>query len=260
MAKPLTRKILNHNILLALNNIQRHLVELRTRFTRSLIALSCAFVACYYFSNLIYDFVAKPIASKLPIDAMFITTQVTSPFMVPMQLSLLCALLITAPYLIYQAWMFISPGLHYSERKIIAPVIFSSIALFYSGIIFALRVICPVALKFFTSCAPQGVTVMLDIASYMDFIVTIAIATGVAFQIPIVTNVLIRTGIVSKQQLANKRKHVIVLAFVAGMLLAPPDVVSQIMLAVPMWLLFELGLVFSGAKCEGIRSLKITSQ
>ncbi len=217
-------------------------------------------MTCYYFSNTIYDLVSQPIASKLPADMAFVTTQVTAPFMVPMQLSFLCALLITAPYLIYQIWMFVSPGLHNRERKTIAPVIFSSTILFYCGICFALQVICPVALKFFTSCAPHGVTVMLDIASYMDFIVTIAIATGIAFQIPIVTNVLIRTGIVSKQQLASKRKHVIVLAFVAGMLLAPPDVISQIMLAVPMWLLFELGLIFSSSKCENIRRPKLTTQ
>ena len=128
--------------------------------------------------------------------------------------------------------MFVSPGLHNNERKTIAPVIIASSILFYCGILFALQIICPVALRFFTSCAPHGVTVMLDIASYMDFIVTIAIATGIAFQIPVVTNVLIRTGIVTKQQLASKRRHVIVLAFVLGMLLAPPDVFSQVLLAV----------------------------
>lgn len=188
---------------------------------------------------------SKPIASKLPVDAILIATQVTAPFMVPVQISFLCALLISAPYIIYQVWMFVSPGLKVNERKIMAPIIIASSILFYCGIMFALQIICPVALKFFTSCAPRGVTVMLDIASYMDFIVTIAIATGIAFQIPVITNVLIRAGIVTKQELASKRRHVIVLAFVFGMLLAPPDVLSQVLLAVPMWLLFELGLVFS---------------
>lgn len=220
-----------------------HLNELRDRVINSVLAVIIVFFCCYYFSNAIYDFVSSPILAKLPNNPQIITTQITAPFMVPIQLSFLCALLICVPYLLYQIWSFISPGLYKHEKTNIIPIIISSSILFYLGILFALLVICPVALKFFTSCAPNGVTVMIDIANYLDFIVTIAIATGIAFQIPVVTNLLIRSGIVTKQQLLDKRRHVIVLAFVFGMLLAPPDVISQLLLALPMWLLFELGLI-----------------
>ena len=224
--------------------MKQHLDELSTRLIRSLVAVVVVFFACYYFSNSLYSFIAKPFLSQQPVGTSLIATQVTAPFMVPLQLSFLCSLLICAPYLLSQIWLFISPGLYKHERQKILPTIIYSCLLFYCGIAFALFVICPVALKFFTSCAPNGVTVMIDIGNYLDFIVTIAIATGVAFQIPIITNLLIRTGFVSKEQLVEKRRHVIVLAFVLGMLLAPPDVISQVLLAVPMWLLFELGLLF----------------
>lgn len=223
--------------------MRQHFDELRIRLTNSLIVLGAVFVICYYFSNSLYTLIAQPFLKQLPAGASLIATQVTAPFMVPLQLSFLCALLICVPYLLYQTWAFISPGLYKHERKNIAPTIVMSCILFYCGIVFALLVICPVALKFFTSCAPTGVTVMIDIGSYLDFVVTIAIATGIAFQIPIITNLLIRSGIMSKQDLISKRRHVIVLAFVLGMLLAPPDVISQILLALPMWFLFELGLL-----------------
>ena len=141
--------------------------------------------------------------------------------------------------------MFVRPGLYKHERKHIVPVVIISTILFYLGLAFAIFVICPVALKFFTNCAPNGVTVMLDIGDYLNFITTIAIAAGVAFQIPIVTSLLIRSGIISKKTLAAKRKHVIVITLIVGMLLAPPDVFSQLLLAIPMWGLFELGLIFS---------------
>lgn len=168
--------------------------------------------------------------------------------MVPLQLSFICALLLCAPYLLYQIWMFVKPGLYKHERDNIIPVIFLSCILFYLGVVFGILIISPVALNFFTNSAPNGVTVMLDIASYLDFIVTIAIASGIAFQIPVITNLLIRFGIFSKQQLASKRRHIIVLAFVLGMLLAPPDVMSQVLLALPMWGLFELGLLLTPYK------------
>lgn len=225
-----------------------HLDELRIRITRSLVAIGVAFIACYYFSTELYNFISRPILRQLPDTISLIATQVTAPFMVPLQLSFICALLSSAPYVLYQIWMFICPGLYKHERQNITPIIVASCILFYLGIAFALLIICPLALKFFTSYAPDGVKVMLDIGSYLDFIVTIAVATGIAFQIPVITNILIRSGIVSRQQLQQKRRHIIVLAFVLGMLLAPPDVISQILLAIPMWLLFELGLLFSKPK------------
>lgn len=225
--------------------MRKHLEEIRDRLLRCLFLLAMVFIVCYYFSNTLYSFISKPILSHVSPGTQVITTKVTAPFMVPMQLSFLCALLICAPYLLHQTWMFIKPGLYKNERKNIAPVIIFSTILFYLGLAFAIFVVCPVALKFFTNSAPTGVLVMLDIGDYLDFIVTIAIACGIAFQIPIVTSLLIRSGIITKQSLAAKRKHIIVLALVAGMLLAPPDVFSQLLLAIPMWGLFELGLVLS---------------
>lgn len=165
--------------------------------------------------------------------------------MVPLQLSFICALLVCAPYLLYQIWMFVKPGLYKQERDNIFPVIILSCILFYIGIAFGALILSPIALNFFTRSAPNGVTVMLDIGSYLDFVVTIALASGLAFQIPIVTSLLIRFGIVTKRQLTDKRRHIIVLVFVIGMLLAPPDVISQVLLALPMWGLFEFGLLLS---------------
>ncbi len=222
-----------------------HFVELRARLIHSVMVLATAFAVCYYYSNDLYTFITKPILKQLAPNTQIITTNVTAPFMVPLQLSILVALLICAPYLLYQLWMFIRPGLYKHERSNIVPIIISSTLLFYSGITFAIVVICPVALKFFTNCAPTGVHVMLDIGNYLDFIITIAIACGLAFQIPIVTSLLIMLGILTKEQLRSKRKHIIVLVMVVGMLLAPPDMISQLLLSIPMWGLFELGLVFS---------------
>ncbi len=226
--------------------MEAHLVELRTRAINSSTVLAVVFIVCYYFANDIYTLVSVPIIRHLPANTSIITTQVTAPFILPLQLSFICALLICAPYMLYQTWMFIKPGLYKNEQKNILPVIIVSSALFYLGFVFALLIISPVALKFFANSAPQGVQVMLDLASFLDFITTISFAGGIAFQIPIITSLLIRCGICTKQQLQAKRKHVIVLALVLGMLLAPPDVMSQVLLAVPMWGLFELGLVFSG--------------
>lgn len=228
-----------------LNIAGQYLDELRDRLLNCLLVLAAVFVVCYYYSNNLYSLISAPIMSHVAPDTKVVTTSVTAPFMVPMQLSFLCALLICLPFLLYQTWMFIRPALYKHERKSIVPIIFASTILFYLGLSFAVFVICPVALKFFTNSAPNGVTVMLDIGNYLDFIFTIAIACGVAFQIPIVTSLLIRTGIMSKQSLSSKRKHVVVLTLIVGMLLAPPDVISQLLLAIPMWGLFELGLVFS---------------
>ncbi|HSX20915.1 MAG TPA: twin-arginine translocase subunit TatC [Gammaproteobacteria bacterium] len=225
--------------------MNQHFVELRDRIIHSVCTLGAVFIVCYYFSNNLYSLITAPIARHLAPNTQIITTQVTAPFMVPMQLSFLCALLICAPYLLYQLWMFVKPGLYKHERRNIVPIVIFSVVLFYCGLCFALFVICPVALRFFTNCAPNGVTVMLDIGNYLDFIVTVAVACGIAFQIPIVTSLLIRSGIISKKQLASKRKHIIVATLIVGMLLAPPDVLSQLLLAIPMWGLFEMGLLLS---------------
>lgn len=202
--------------------ILQHLYEIRQRAIHSVVVFISVFVVCYYFSNAIFVAASKPILSHAAPNVQIIATQVTTSFMVPLHLSFMCAILICAPYLLYQIWMFIRPGLYKHERKNIAPILILSTLLFYVGILFAILLICPLALNFFTHCAPDGVMIMLDITSYIDFIINIALASGVAFQIPIITSVAIRTGIVTKQQLIAKRRHIIVLAFVLGMLLAPP--------------------------------------
>lgn len=219
--------------------------------------LAAVFSCCFYYSNTIYDLISKPILKQLPIGTQIITTQVTAPFMVPLQLSFICALLLCAPYILHQLWMFIKPGLYKQEQHTIFPLMFTSCILFYVGIIFGTLIISPIALNFFTHSAPRGVTVMLDIASYLDFVVTIALASGLAFQIPIITILLIRFNIMSKQQLTAKRRHIIVLALILGMLLAPPDVISQILLAIPMWVLFELGLILSTIRIIDTKSSSI---
>lgn len=226
----------------------QHFYEIRQRAIHSVIVFVSVFVICYYFSNTIFAAASKPILSHAAPNMQIIATQVTAPFMVPLHLSFMCAILICAPYLIYQVWMFIRPGLYKHERQNIVPILILSTLLFYIGILFAIFLICPLALNFFTHCAPDGVMIMLDIASYIDFIINIALASGIAFQIPIVTSVAIKMGIVTKQQLISKRRHIIVLSFVLGMLLAPPDVISQILLALPIWGLFELGLLVSFPK------------
>lgn len=226
----------------------QHLVEIRQRALRSLIVFTSIFAPCFYFANEIYSIVSKPILNHLPAHTKIIATQVTAPFMVPLRLSFICTLLFCTPYLLYQIWMFVKPGLYKQERKNIFPILILSTLLFYSGVLFAIFLICPLALHFFTNSSPDGVMLMLDIGNYIDFIVNICIASGIAFQIPIVTVVAIRIGLVTRENLISKRRHIIVLAFILGMVLAPPDVISQILLAIPIWALFELGLLLSCIK------------
>lgn len=223
--------------------MQKHFAELRKRLLNSLLVLAVVFFVFFYFSNSLYETLAAPILKHLPNNTQVITTQVIAPFMVPMQLSFICAILISAPYILYQLWMFIKPGLYIRERKFIAPIICISGILFYIGCAFALFIVSPVALRFFSSSAPNGVTVMLDIGNFLDFVVTVCLACGIAFQIPVITSVLTRCGVISKAWLTSKRKHVIVLTMIIGMILAPPDVISQLLLAIPMWALFEIGLL-----------------
>lgn len=220
-----------------------HLNEFRTRLINSILVFTVIFITCFYYSKELYANIANPILKILPSGSNLIATSVTTPFLIPLKLSLFFSLLIAVPYFLFHIWKFIKPGLYKHERKNILPLLISSILLFYCGLLFAFFVICPLALSFFINCAPQGVQVMTDISSYLDFIVTICFAAGLAFQIPVVTRVLIQANIVTKQQLREKRRYVIVLAFILGMLLTPPDVVSQILLAMPMWGLFELGLL-----------------
>ncbi len=221
-----------------------HLIELRNRLLYSLLAVVIVFLALFAFANDIYSFVAAPLQVFLPADASMIATQVASPFLAPFKLTFFVAFVIAVPFVLYQAWAFLAPGLYENEKSLMIPLLVSSVLLFYAGIAFAYYVVFPLVFGFFTTMAPEGVAVMTDISSYLDFVLKLFLAFGVVFEIPIATILLIRSGAVSAQGLASKRPYIIVACFIIGMLLTPPDVISQVLLAVPMWMLFECGVFF----------------
>lgn len=222
-----------------------HLMELRNRLLHAVIAVVVIFCGLVYFANDIYHFVAEPLTSRLPAGTTMIATDVATPFFTPIKLTMVLSIFVAMPYLLYQAWGFIAPGLYQHEKKLVAPLVFFSALLFYGGIAFAYYAVFPLAFQFFTSAAPEGVTIATDISSYLDFVLKLFFAFGLAFEIPIVTLVLCWTGATTPEQLKAKRPYIVVAAFVIGMLLTPPDVISQTMLAIPMLLLFELGLLFA---------------
>ena len=224
-----------------------HLIELRDRLIRIVLAVLIVFVGLFSaFGNDMYTLVAEPLMRNLPEGTSMIATAVASPFLTPMKLSLVAAIFITMPFLLYQFWAFIAPGLYQHERKMVMPLVISSTILFYLGALFAFYVVFPLVFAFLTSTAPEGVAVMTDMSQYLDFILTLFFAFGLAFEVPIAVIILIWTGATTRQKLAKGRPYVIVGAFVLGMLLTPPDVISQTLLALPMWVLFEFGLIFSG--------------
>jgi sec-independent protein translocase protein TatC len=222
-----------------------HLVELRDRLMRSVLVVSVVFLVLFPFGNQIYQFVAEPLMAVLPEGTSMIATQVASPFLTPFKLSLVAAVFLAMPYLLHQLWGFVAPGLYQHEKKLAMPLLVSSIALFYLGVLFAYYVVFPLVFSFLTGMAPEGVAVMTDISSYLDFVLTLFFAFGFAFEIPIATILVVWMGMITPDKLAKKRPYVIVGAFVVGMLLTPPDVISQTLLAFPMWVLFELGVIFS---------------
>ena len=229
-------------------SISSHLLELRTRLIRILIFMGLLSMIGIPFASEIYAFVASPLLDILPQGSTMIATQVTSPFMAPLKLVLFSALLVTMPYLFYEIWMFMSPGLYKNEKSFIAPLMISTILLFSSGVAFAYLVVCPIIFKFFIGVAPESIMVMTDISEYLNFIIKLIFAFGIAFEIPVATFLLIRAGIVQKETLVKARPYLIILFFVIGMLLTPPDIFSQLFLALPMWLLFEVGLLISREK------------
>ena len=229
-------------------SISSHLLELRSRLIRVIICLGVLFVAGIPFASEIYGFVASPLLSILPEGSSMIATQVTSPFMAPIKLVLFAALLITMPYLFYEVWMFMSPGLYKNEKIFVMPLMITTIILFTAGIAFAYFIVCPIIFKFFITSAPNSIQVMTDISQYLNFIIKLVFAFGIAFEIPVATFLLIKSGIVKKDSLIKSRPYLIILFFVIGMLLTPPDIFSQLFLALPMWLLFELGLLVSRNK------------
>jgi sec-independent protein translocase protein TatC len=226
-------------------SLMDHLKELRDRLMRSVLAVLIIFAALFYFSEQIFTFVAKPLLALMPKGASMIATGVTSPFLVPLMLVLMLSILLAVPYILHQVWGFIAPGLYHHEKRLAGPLLVSSIVLFYCGIAFAYFVIFPIMFGFFTKVVPTGVAMMPDISQYLDFVITIFFAFGVAFQVPVATFLLILSGVTTPEALAKKRPYIIIAAFVIGMVLTPPDVFSQSLLAVPMWLLFELGLFMS---------------
>lgn len=222
-----------------------HLVELRSRLLRCVVAVILVFAALAAFAQDIYHLLAKPLLAVLPENSSMIATDVAAPFFAPFKLTFIVAICLAVPYLLLQVWQFIAPALYSREKRLMAPLVISSTLLFYSGIAFAYFVVFPIIFGFFTSVAPQGVTVATDISSYLDFVLKLFFAFGLSFEIPVAILLMIWTGVTTREALAEKRPYIIVGAFILGMLLTPPDVISQTLLAVPMWLLFELGLSLS---------------
>ncbi|MCA1799456.1 MAG: twin-arginine translocase subunit TatC [Xanthomonadaceae bacterium] len=222
-----------------------HLIELRSRLLRVVFVTLALFALLAPFANTLYALTAAPLMAALPAGASMIATEVASPFLAPFKLALFVALAIAMPYVLYQAWAFVAPGLYDRERRFAFPLLASSIVLFYAGIAFAYLVVFPLVFGFLTASAPEGVLVMTDIGHYLSFVLALFFAFGIAFQVPVATILLVRTGFTTPVQLAKKRPYVLVGAFVIGMFLTPPDVISQTLLAVPMYLLFEAGIVLS---------------
>lgn len=221
-----------------------HLIELRSRLMRAVIAIGVIFLALYAFSNDIYSFVADPLMALLPEGSQMIATEVASPFLAPFKLTLVVAVFIAIPFVLHQAWAFVAPGLYENEKILAVPLLISSVALFYGGAAFAYYVVFPLLFNFFVHAGPQNVAVMTDINQYLNFVLKLFFAFGVAFEIPIATFLLIWTGATSVESLSKKRPYVVLGCFVIGMLMTPPDVISQSLLAVPMWLLYEIGILF----------------
>ncbi|MGH8671819.1 MAG: twin-arginine translocase subunit TatC [Burkholderiales bacterium] len=219
-----------------------HLLELRTRLLRVIVALLLVFVFLTPFAGELYALLSAPLYAVLPAGAQMIATDVTTPFFVPIKMAALTALLLILPYALYQMWAFVAPGLYSHEKKLIAPLVVASSVLFALGMAFAYFIVFPVVFTFIIAAAPQGVAVMTDISKYLDFALTMFLAFGISFQVPVVVVVVVRSGIVEINRLREWRPYVIVGAFVLGAIFTPPDVVSQLLLAIPLWLLFEAGL------------------
>jgi len=222
-----------------------HLIELRDRLLHMVVAVLVLFLLLFPFSEQIFTAVAQPLLALMPEGTSMIATSVTSPFLVPFKLVMLVAVLLAVPYLLHQLWAFVAPGLYSHEKRLAAPLLISSVLLFYCGIAFAYFVVFPLLFRFFIAVAPEGVAVMTDIGQYLDFIIAIFFAFGIAFEVPVATFLLILAGATTADAMAKKRPYIIVGAFVIGMMLTPPDVISQSLLAIPMWALFEIGLIMS---------------
>jgi sec-independent protein translocase protein TatC len=223
-----------------------HLIELRNRLLRVVVVFVLVFIGLFPFANDIYTLLAHPLLAKLPAGGQMIATAVTTPFFVPMKVAMLAAFVLVLPHTLYQLWAFVAPGLYAHERRITAPLVVASTLLFLAGMAFAYYLVFPVVFGFITGTAPEGVAVMTDIGNYLDFVMTLFIAFGMAFEVPVAVVLMVQFGIVRIETLKEIRAYVIVGAFVLGAIFTPPDVISQIMLAVPLWLLYEAGILAAG--------------
>jgi len=225
--------------------ILAHLIELRDRLLKMVLAVGVLFLCLFWFADEIYTWLARPLLAHLPEGAQMIAIDVAAPFFIPFKLVLMLSVFVAIPYLLYQIWAFVAPGLYKHEKQLAFPLLLSSTLLFYIGVLFAYYVVFPLVFGFFTAVAPEGVAVSTDIGRYLDFVITIFFAFGIAFEVPVATVLLVVTGITTPDDLAKKRPYFVVAAFIIGMFLTPPDIISQTLLALPMWLLFEVGIFFS---------------
>lgn len=222
-----------------------HLVELRSRLLKSCLAVLVVLIVLLPFSRRLYALLAAPLTAVLPEGSSMIAIDVASPFLTPFKLALLLSLILAIPFVLYQLWAFVAPALYREEKRLARPLLYSSVLLFYAGCAFAYFAVFPLVFGFFTSVAPAGVTVMTDISKYLDFVMTLFLAFGITFEVPIATIILVATGVTTIDQLGKMRPYIVVGAFALGMLLTPPDIISQTLLALPMWLLFELGILLA---------------
>lgn len=230
---------------LAEGTLISHLLELRDRLLRAFIAVIVVFIPLAFFANELFTFVATPLIAQLPKDSSLIATSVISPFMTPFKLAFVVGLFVAMPYVLYQVWAFVAPGLYKHEKRFAVPLLVSSIVLFYCGIAFAYFAVFPVMFEFFANTTPAGVRMMTDITSYMDFVLTMFLCFGLAFEVPVVVVLLVLTGLVKVEKLAEIRGYVLIGIFVIAALLTPPDAISQTIMAVPMYLLYEGGIVMA---------------
>jgi len=222
-----------------------HLVELRSRLIRALLVLFLGFLPCAFFARELYSFLAFPLLEKLPQGGQMIATEVVTPFFIPMKVALMVAFLITLPHTLYQLWAFVAPGLYSHEKRLFLPLVFISSLLFFTGMAFAYFAVLPLVFEFIVYFAPEGVAVMTDISEYLGFVLSMFLAFGITFEVPVFVLILIRTGLVSIEKMKSVRRFVLVGAFIIGAIFTPPDVMSQILLAVPLYLLYELGIILA---------------
>ena len=222
-----------------------HLVELRDRLMKMMLSVALLFLCLFWFSDQIYTWLASPLLRHLP-DSQMIAIDVAAPFFIPFKLTLMVCVFLAVPFLLYQIWAFVAPGLYTHEKRLVMPLMVSSTLLFYAGVAFAYFVVFPLVFGFFTSVAPEGVEVNTDISRYLDFVITLFFAFGIAFEVPVATVLVVAVGITTVEQLKKIRPYIFVAAFIIGMFLTPPDIISQTLLALPMWLLYEVGIVFAG--------------